>query len=132
MNGLPAAPVKGLEPGEYIVQCASDGKHVYVGRQAPEGDYRIFKVDPETGERALLAVTSEEGPPNFDAAVSADGTTVAYPSVTRRSTLYLLTGILSRSLHLICLLVARRAGVSNRATSGVYWRSACLFGGICG
>jgi len=93
LNGRPAAPVKGLEPGEYIVQCASDGKHIYVGRQAPEGDYRIFKVDPETGERALLAETSGQGPANFDAAVSADGTTVAYPSVTRRSTLYLLTGI---------------------------------------
>jgi hypothetical protein len=93
LNGGSAAPVKGLERGEYIVQCAPDGKHVYVGRQAPAGAYRIFKVDPETGERALLAETSGQGPANFDADVSADGATVAYPSVIRRSTLYLLTGV---------------------------------------
>ena len=93
LTGGPAVPVKGLEREEYILQCASDGKHVYVGRQTPTGSYRIFKADPETGERALLTETSGRGPGNLDADVSADGATIAYPAATRRSTLYLLTGV---------------------------------------
>jgi hypothetical protein len=93
LNGGLAVPVKGLELGERILQSDSDGKHVYVGRRTLAGSYRIFKADPGTGGRVPLTETSSLGPVNFDAYVTPDGTTIAYPSATRRSNLYLLTGV---------------------------------------
>jgi hypothetical protein len=96
LGGGPAHPVKGLEPGEVILQCASDGRHVYVWRVQPSGDFRLWKLDPQSGDRTILTDVPDAGTSlnaGFDPAVTADGSTIVYPSVTLRSSLYLLTGI---------------------------------------
>jgi hypothetical protein len=94
ISGGPAIPVKGVLPEEYILQCAADGKHVYAGHQMPAGGYRFLRVDPETGQREVLRDVPGQGlATGFDADISPDGATIAYTATTRRSTLYLLTGV---------------------------------------
>ena len=96
LGGGTGNPVKGLEPGEMILQSASDGRYVFVARVQPSGDFRLWRLDPQSGNRTIVTDLPDVGPSlnaGFDPAVTADGSTIVYPSVTLRSSLYLLTGI---------------------------------------
>ena len=93
IHGGTAVPVKGIGRDEHILRCSLDGKHVYLGRMTPAGDYAFFKLDPETGVRSAIAELPGRGagPLTFDADISVDGT-IAASVMTRRSTLYLVDG----------------------------------------
>ncbi len=95
-TGEKLGSVQGLEPGDQLLQWASDGKTVFVSN--PKGSKSsVFRVDPATGRRTLLrdVVPSDSAgfmsPPQI--VISPDGTAYAYGSFRMLSNLYLVEGL---------------------------------------
>jgi Tol biopolymer transport system component len=98
VDGGEPQPLRGLQPGDWVVRWSGDGRFVFTydiaRRELP---WRVFRVDLRTGRREVV---EELRPPDADGVtrlsrlhVAPDGRSYAYGFVRLRSELYLVSGL---------------------------------------
>jgi hypothetical protein len=93
LSGGPATKVEGMQPGEQILRCAADGKHVYVAAASTK-KLDLSLLDLQTGARsAVKQVNAELRPIFFEADITPDGRLLAIQERRFKSKLFILTGV---------------------------------------
>ena len=85
-------PVHGIQPGEYPVGWALDGKHLFVQISSPTG-LTIYKLDVESGKRELWRTVTPKDqvglrPMNVPISITPDGRWLAFTYRTQLGQLY--------------------------------------------
>jgi Tol biopolymer transport system component len=85
-------PIAGVQPGEFPIGWASDGKHMFV-QEIVAGGLNIYKVDINSGQRELWqAITPKDAvgvrPMSLPSAITPDGRWIAFGSRTQLGQLY--------------------------------------------
>ena len=97
LEGGPSLTIRGLEPTDWPIQWASDGRNVFVRRTVIELPARVYRVDTETGRREIWKEFMPADPAGIEAlepyAISPDGGTIVFFYGRNLSELYLAEGI---------------------------------------
>jgi WD40 repeat protein len=102
-GGKDPKPIRGVEPGEFLIQWGADGETLYV-RGTEANPLTLYRVDLRTGKRTLwkqLRPAEETGFVEFGAGprgvrVTPDGRSVVYTYWTEQSNLYVIEGLQKR------------------------------------
>ncbi len=102
-GGKDAAPIPGVEPGEFIVQWGADNNSLYV-RGTEENPLTLYRLDLRTGKRSLwkqLRPAEETGFMEFESGprgvrIASDGRSLAYSYWTFQSNLHVVDGLQRR------------------------------------
>ncbi|HLN58752.1 MAG TPA: protein kinase, partial [Thermoanaerobaculia bacterium] len=94
IDGGDSKPVAGLNPGDRVVQWASDGRFLYVVRQ-DEVPVKVWLLDPTTGARRLFNEIMPAEPTDnvWFFLITPDGRSYVYNHQRAFSNLYLVEGL---------------------------------------
>jgi eukaryotic-like serine/threonine-protein kinase len=96
LDGSSARPLPGLEPGEFPLRFAPDGRSLYVWKRG-EVPVRVFRVDVETGKRELWKELLPADPAGVErisnVLITPDGKGYAYCYARLLSDLFVVEGL---------------------------------------
>jgi hypothetical protein len=92
IQGGPARPVAGLDPGDVPVQWSEDG-HLFVHRRTAS-PHKVWLLDPVSGmKRPWLEINAGEGGDGVDLLVTRDGKSYVWGARLVLSELYVVEGL---------------------------------------
>jgi Tol biopolymer transport system component len=96
LEGGPSRPIPGIEPRDYPMRWASDGRSLFIARRG-DRPARVFRLDTETGRREIWRDLMPADPAGLillnPCAISADGGTILFQYGRALSELYLAEGL---------------------------------------